>query len=95
MSEDIYCQMKNLPRPLNQSLAFWPKIILEARVENLQRVQRMCSTKHNLCDTYHQGSSEVSFIHLDINGLKIMSIQLALLRWRVKSFFNCSTVEGC
>ena len=29
----------------------------------------MCFTKYSLCETYCQGSSEISFIHLNINDL--------------------------
>ena len=55
---------------------FWPEEIpetqsteFEARGENIKKVERMCSTKYHLCDTYHQGSSEFDHTYLDINSL--------------------------
>ena len=32
-------------------------------------LQQMCFKKFNLCETYRQGSSEISFIHLNIDDI--------------------------
>ena len=40
----------------------------------------MCFTQHDLFATYYQGSSEVSFIHLNINNLSKSSYTLFICK---------------